>query len=233
MDKRIQDTFDALRTPERLKRKTKAALRKATFDYGRNRYRLRQRQHRLALAALSLALLLTGTGLWFLPAASIAVDINPSVELKVNSFDKVISLKGRNSDGVKAVKDIDVGGMEYDDAIQRILLSRSIQPFLEEGGDVTITVAGGISEEHAGEMLNRVLCRAYNIAKEEHVLYCRVDWRTVRAAREAGLCIPRYLAWQKLKEADPDITAEDIRQIPREEIRSLTQGVPIEDPCHQ
>ena len=232
MDNQIKEAFDAVQTPEHLKRRTKAALRKKTFDYGRNVYRLRQHRRRLAAGVLSLVLLLSGSGLWFLPSASISVDINPSIELKVNALDRVISLEGRNSDGVELVKDIDVAGMLYDDAMQRILLSQGLESYLENGSQITITVAGGGSDEHAEQMLSKVLCRAYNIADRENVLYCQADWGTVKAAREVGLCIPRYLAWQKLLKTDPSITPEDIREIPKDQIRNLAQVIIIEDPCH-
>lgn len=231
MDNRIQIAFDAIQTPERLKRRTKAVLRKKTFDYGRNGYRLRQHQRRLAGAVLTLALLLGGGGLWFLPATSIGVDINPSIELKVNVLDRVIALEGRNSDGIALVKEIDVEGMEYDDALQRILLSKEMAPYLEKGSAITITVAGA-NKAHGEEMLSKVLCRAYNIAEEENVAYCQVDWETANAAREAGLCVQRYLAWQNLLKKDPTITPEDVREIPKERIRVLAQNVIIEDPCH-
>ena len=231
MDNQIRQTFDAIQAPERLKRATKAALRKKTFDYGRNLYRLRQHRQRLAASLLSLVLVISGLGLWFFPATSIGVDINPSLELKVNAFDRVISLKGRNSDGVALVQDIDVAGMAYDDAMQRILLSQGLKPYLDQGSAITITVAGN-SSAHGEEMLSKVLCRAFHIAEEENILYCQVDWETVKAARAAGLCIPRYLAWQNLKRNDPTMTVEEVREIPREKIRVLAQTVIIEDPCH-
>jgi len=233
MDNRIHDAFDSLQAPERLKRRTKASLRKKTFDYGRNLYRIRQKQRQLAGAVLSAVLLLTAGGFWFLPATSISVDINPSIELQVNALDRVIALEGRNSDGVELVKGIDVTGMTYDDAMQRILLSEGMEPYLEEGSQITITVAGGGNNAHAEKMLSKVLCRAYNIADRDNVLYCQVDWETVKAAREMNLCIPRYLAWQNLKKNDPAITPEDVRQIPKEKIRVLAQIIIIEDPCHE
>ena len=232
MNNQIREAFDVIQTPERIKRATKAALRKKTFDYGRNVYRFRQHRRRLAAGVLSLALLLSGTGLWFVPSASIAVDVNPSIELKVNALDRVIALVGRNSDGIELVKNIDVTGMPYDDAMQRILLSQGMEPYLADGSQITITVAGGGTEEHAEQMLSRVLCRAYNIASRDNVLYCQVDWETVKAAREAGLCIPRYLAWQNLRNNDPTITPEDVREIPKEKVRELAQVIIIEDPCH-
>jgi len=233
MDNQIRNAFDSLQAPERLKRRTKASLRKKTFDYGRNLYRIRQKQRQLAGAVLSAVLLLTAGGFWFLPATSISVDINPSIELQVNALDRVIALEGRNSDGVELVKGIDVTGMTYDDAMQRILLSEGMEPYLEEGSQITITVAGGGNNAHAEKMLSKVLCRAYNIADRDNVLYCQVDWETVKAAREMNLCIPRYLAWQNLKKNDPAITPEDVRQIPKEKIRVLAQIIIIEDPCHE
>lgn len=232
MDNQIKEAFDSIQAQERLKRATKAALRKKTFDYGRNVLRLRQHRHRLAAGLLSLTLLLSAGGLWFLPAASISVDINPSMELKVNALDRVIALEGRNSDGAAVVKDLDVVGMEYDDAMQRLLLSEGLEPYLADGSQITITVAGGGTDAHAEQMLSRVLCRAYNIANKENVLYCQVDWETVKAAREVNLCIPRYLAWQNLLKTNPAITPEDVREIPKDRIRALAQTVIIEDPCH-
>ena len=232
MENKIKEAFGTLQPPERVKRSTKAMIRKKTFDYGCNQYRLRQFRGRVATATLSLALILSGAGLWFLPSASIRVDINPSIELKVNALDKVIALEGQNSDGIELVKDIDVTGMHYDDAMQRILLSNGMEPYLADGSQITITVAGGGSNAHAQQMLSKVLCRAYNIADRHNVLYYQVDWETAKAAQNVNLCIPRYLAWQNLLKNDPTITPEDVREIPKESIRVLAQTIIIEDPCH-
>lgn len=233
MDKQIKEAFDAIQASEQLKRKTKAALRKKTFDYGRNVYRIRQHRKHVATGVLSVALLLSSTGIWLFPSASIAIDINPSIELTVNVLDRVIALEGRNSDGIELAKGIDVTGMAYDDAMQRILLSEGMEPYLANDSQITITVAGGGTDAHAEQILSRVLCRAYNIAKEENVLYCQVDWKTVNAAQKVNLCIPRYLAWQNLLKNDSTITPEDVRKIPYETIRDLAQVMIIDDPCHK
>lgn len=231
MDNRIREAFDTVRATERLKRKTKAFLRKKTFDYGGNLIRLQRYRRRLAAGFMMLAMVVTGTGLWFYPATSIGVEVNPSIELKVNALDRVIELKGKNNDGIALAEEIDVAGMPYDDAMQRILLSHGMEPYLEQGSTITITVAGGGSENHGEEMLSRVLCRAYNIAEEENVVYYQVDWETVRAAQNAGLCIPRYLAWQQLKKEQPDATEEDVRQLPKEQVHKLAQVKILENPC--
>lgn len=229
MEDKLRDAFSGLEAPERLKRTTKAVLRKKTFDYGRQIDRLRARRRRLAGCLASLVLIAAGLGAWFTPATSIAVDINPSLELTVNVFDRVIALEGRNSDGEVLAGELDLAGKPYDEAMQRLLLSHGLAPYLEKGSTITITLAG--SGDHAVRMLSRVVCRAYAVAEEENVVYCQVSWDTVKAAKEAGLCIPRYLAWQELKKENPNITAEDVKDLPIEQIRGLIYADTLENPC--
>jgi hypothetical protein len=229
MHEQFKAAFDDIEATERLKRQTMAHIRRKTFDYGRQIQRVRARHRRLAASLVSLVLLLTGLGAWFTPATSIGVDINPSLELQVNIFDRVIALEGRNSDGEAVAGELDLTGKPYDEAMQRLLLSHGLAPYLEQGSTITITLAG--SGDHAVQMLSKVVCRAYAVAQEENVVYCQVSWDTVKAAKTAGLCIPRYLAWQELRKTDPQITVEDIKEMPIEEIRKLIYVDTLENPC--
>lgn len=231
MKDKLYDAFDSIQASERLKRSTLARIRSKTFDYGRNQFRYRQHRRHLAAGLLSLVLAFSGLGIWYLPAASIGLDINPSLELTVNALDRVIALKGKNGDGLEVAKHLDVAGMPYDEAMQRILISEELAPYLENGSMISISVVGGGNDIHADEMLSKVVCRAYAIAEDENVFYCQTDKETLAAAREAGLCIPRYLAWQHLLETDPDVTAEEVSLMPKEEIRALAQLKIIDNPC--
>jgi hypothetical protein len=231
MNEQFQKAFDDLQAPQQLKRAARAHIRRKTFDYGRQTFQHRQHRRRIAACLLSLVLVLSGTGIWFLPATSIGLDINPSLELTVNALDRVIALKGKNDDGLEVAKHLDVSGMPYDEAMQRILISEELEPYLEAGSMISISVVGGGSDVHAEKILSRVVCRAYAIAEDENVFYCQTDKETLEAARESGLCIPRYLAWQHLLEQDPDVTAEAVAQMPKDEIRALAQLEIIENPC--
>lgn len=232
MDNQLKNAFDAIQTPDRLKRTTKAALRKKTFDYGRNILQKRAFRRRMATGLLSLVLVFTGCDLWFLPTTNIAVDINPSINIRVNALDRVISVEGTNADGVALAKALDVAGTLYDDAMQRILLSEALERFLDGNHMISITMAGNSTDAHLTEMADKVLCRAYSIAGKENIFYCQTDHDTIRAARAENLCIPRYLAWQRMLEIDPTITTDDIRQMSNEQIRILSEVKIVEDPCH-
>ena len=97
MRDRIRDAFDQIQAEEPLKARTKDFLARKTASYTRVRPRRLMRAVP-ALACFAL-LLLGGHWLYFTPTAAISIDINPSLELGVNRFDKVISVDGRNSDG--------------------------------------------------------------------------------------------------------------------------------------
>lgn len=226
----LQKAFDAVQADERLKRRTKAYLRRATLDYGRDTQRRRQRQTRMVSCAAAVMLMVMGAGMWLLPVTSIDLDINPSLELRVNTFGRVTELKGMNADGLALVDSLNVKGMRYDDAMQRILISEPLEPYLEDGSLISITVVGK-DESLAEEMLSKVVCRAYAIAEEDNVYYCQTDPETARAARSVGLCVLRYQVWQQLKESDPSITVEAVAMMPKAEIMRLAKFEKLENPC--
>lgn len=233
MSNRIHNAFGSIQASDRLKRSARAHIRRKTFDYGRQTDQLRTHRRRIATSLASLVLILSCVGIWFLPATSIGVDINPALELTVNALDRVIALKGKNVDGLEVAAKLDVAGMPYDEAMQRILISEELAPYLENGSMISISVIGGGSDTHAEEMLSKVVCRAYALAEDENVFYCQTDRETQAAARASGLCIPRYLAWQHLLQKNPDVTAEEVSQMPKDEIRALAQLEIIENPCRE
>ena len=231
MEDKLHNAFDSLQATQRLKRTTRAHIRRKTFDYGRQIDQLRTHRRRIATGLVSFALILSCAGVWFLPTTNIGLDINPSLELTVNVLDRVIALKGNNADGLAVAQKLDVTGMSYDEAMQRILISEELSPYLENGSMISIRIVGGGSDTHAEEMLSKVVCRAYALAEDENVFYCQTDKETLAAARASGLCIPRYLAWQHLLETNPNTTPDEVSGMSKEEIRALAQLKIIDNPC--
>ncbi len=226
----IREAFDSVQADERLKRKTKAYLRKATLDYGRDTLRRKQRRGRAVSLAAAFVLMVVSAGMWLLPVTSIDLDINPSLELRVNTFGRVTRLKGLNADGLAIVEKLDVKGLPYDEAMQRILISDPLEPYLEDESLISITVVGK-DEFLAKQMLSKVVCRAYAIAEEDNIHYCQTDPETARAARNVGLCVLRYQVWQQLKESDPSVTVEVVAGMPKAEIMRLAKFEKLENPC--
>ena len=97
MRDKIVQAFDQVHAEDSLKQATKAYLsgqlaagKRKPIPWGL----------RLVPVAACLALMVFGGGwLYFTPTLEISIDINPSIELGVNRFDRVVSVTGYNEDG--------------------------------------------------------------------------------------------------------------------------------------
>ena len=227
MDNKIKDALSPIEAPERLLRMTKAHIRKETFDYGRSIARLKAHQRRVAAMAASLALIVGGAGIWFSPVTRIGLDINPSLEIRVNALDRVISLDGLNADGEELAQALDVAGMPYDQAMSRIMVSDQLGVYLEAGNLLSITVSGRGAEQ----ALNRVVCRACAVADEDQVCYILADDASVRAAKAEGLTVVQYEALTALRRKDPEATAQQVLDMSMAELTELIGFERIDDPC--
>ena len=227
MDDKIKDALGVIQADQRLKRMTKARIRSATFDYGRAMARIQARRRRVAALAASAVLCIGGAGLWFRPVKRIGLDIKPSVEIRVNALDRVIALEGLNPDGEKLAAALDVAGMDYGDAMGRIMVSDELGGYLDAGNLLSITVSGRGAEQ----TLKQVVCRAYAVAEDEQVFYILADDATVRAAKAEGLSVVQYEALTALRQSDPAVTAEDVRSLTMTEIRGIIGFEKLDDPC--
>ena len=227
MDDKLKDAFGVIETPERLKRMTKAHIRKATFDYGRHIAQAKAHRRQMAALAASLVLCMGGAGLWFAPVTRIGLDINPSVEIRVNVLDRVISLEGLNADGERLAAALEVAGMEYGEAMGRIMVSDELGAYLDRGDVLSITVSG-LGAEHT---LNQVVCRAYAVAEDDQIFYILADDATVRAARSEGLTVVQYEALNVLRQSLPEAAPEQVRAMTMAQIRELIGFEKLDDPC--
>ena len=229
MDNKIKDALSPVEASERLLRMTKAHIRKATFDYGRSVARLKARRRQLAALAASAVLCIGAAGVWFRPVTRIGLDINPSLEIRVNALDRVISLHGLNADGDALAQALDVKGLPYGDAMGRIMISDELGVYLDKGDLLSITVSG----REAEQTLNQVVCRAYAVADDEQVFYILADKATVKAARDLGLTVVQYEALTVLHKTDPNATAQQVQKLSMAQIRELIGFEKLEDPCKE
>lgn len=215
MSNRIQEAFQDIHAEEELKNKTKAYLAQ------RNQKAWRRKAggvRRLVPAAASLLLiLLIGSGCWmyFRPTAVISIDINPSLELGINRFDKVISVKGYNEDGRELAESLDIKYMDYDKAVRALLESRTITELLARQEVLSIGVGG--SDQGQCE---RVLTSMESCTDGHANSHCySTDLEELEAAHQAGLSYGKYQAFLELRELDPAVTVEEIQGMTMREIR--------------
>lgn len=218
MNNRIKEAFDSVHAEESLKEKARSFLAEKTAGYSK---RTMVPFRKLVPAAACLLLFLAGGHwLYFTPTASISIDINPSVELDINRFDRVISAEGLNDDGEKLTESLQLTFTGYSEALTRILESEQISSLLSDNAQLSITVIGSGDAQSA-----RLLSAAETCAAGHENAHCYTgNYQELEAAHQCGLSYGKYRAFLQLQEADPDITPEEIQGMTMRELQDRIDG---------
>lgn len=214
MDDKIKAAFDAIHADEALKSRTKAFIARKTNGYAARKTLTRRRILSVAAACLALVLF-AGAGLYFTPTAHINIDINPSLELGINRFDRVISVSALNNDGEALVKSLNLNFMGYDEALRRIIDNQSVEAMLSADEIMTVTVIETNTAQSA-HILSEV-----SACVEEHAnIDCHsASAEEAHAAHELGLSCGKYGAFLELQSLDPLITPEEVQGMTMRELR--------------
>lgn len=221
MTHRIQETFDQIHATQALRDKTKASVARKTRGYRRARFSA----HRLLVPmAACLLFVLIGLGSYWtflMPTSTISIDINPSLELGINRFDQVVSVKGYNDDGQALAETLHIRFLSYAEALEQILSSDSIVQALSRDEIMTIAVVG------SDDTQSQRLCDGISsCTAEEENTYCYATTpEAVSHAHAQGLSYGKYHALLELQELDPSITAEDIQSMTMRQIRDLLESL--------
>lgn len=182
---------------------------------------LSRRVRRLAAcAACFLLLLLGGSYLYLTPTAFISIDINPSLEMGINRFDRVVSVKGYNPEGQALAGALNVRFRNYKDALEQLLEDPELAALQAEGQDLSLTVAG-----YSGKQSSRILQHVEACTAGQENVHCQAgNSEHMEEAHSEGLSFGKYQAYLTLRELDPSITPEDVRHLSMAEIRERIQA---------
>ena len=215
MNNALKELFGPIRAEEDLKERTRAFLAERTRGYSKACAEKRRYPAYAAACACLLLALLGGRWLYFTPTAAISIDINPSLELSVNRFDRVIAVDSFNEDGRALSGTLDIKYKKYTQAVEQILDYDSVAALLSVGEVMSITVVGPDGRQSAQILSDVEMCTAgqgnidcYSARPEE-----------TAAAHEAGLSCGKYRAFLELQLLDPDITPEAVQGMTMREIR--------------
>ena len=219
MTERIKAAFDTVHADEDLKERTRDYLARSVYQGKRSSTPLRRMLPALA-ACLLLVFCLGGSWLYFTPTAYISVDINPSLELGVNRFDRVVSVDAYNEDGANLAETMELRYLDYRDALEQLMNDSSLEAYLQDGV-LSLTVAGE-SESQCGEIYQAMEACA---SGRRNVRCHTGSSESIQAAHSYGMSVGKYQAYLALLGLDPDITPEEIQGMSMREIYQLIQSL--------
>ena len=213
----IRESLSRIRATEDLKKNTlqyllKQQEKKSGF-----------KQHpvfKYALAAICVLLLL-GTGgysVYRQPVSYISIDVNPSVELGINRFGRVVSTNAYNEDGQAVLQQLSLKNIPYVQAINALLAEESSSGFLKEDSLLVFTI---ISAQDASIM--EELSTAEFSGKYATCLYTS-DTGCMIEAHSYEMSFGKYRGYQELSQYDDSVTIEDCNNMTMEEIHNRIEN---------
>lgn len=233
MHENIKQAFGEIQAEEELKNYIKNTVLQKIQE---KRYGYRKIQWRMTAVMACLLFLVIGLGGWsvfMIPVSAISVDVNPSIELGINRFDKVVSEKGYNKDGEVLLSELDLRFMDYREAVEELLGSFEKEKYLEDTQAVSITVSGKNEQTNEKMISGITSCTAM---ESRNVTCNSCNPEEAKAAHEAGMSLGKYKAFLELKLLDDTVTVEEIKGLPMHQIRSRidelsegTDGAELQD----
>lgn len=230
----LKAAFNEIHAEQSLKKETKQFIYNKIYkndkienkNYYKNHYNNKKIVKCITAVACCIMALLGVSGYYTYntPAAVISFDINPSIELEVNIFDKIINVTSYNSEGQSIVDEISLKNKNYIVAINEILKNEKIVSFLQSGNNVEILVAG--KDESKSDKMRACLLSETGIADEN--IHCS-NWDNMTTAHSAGLSCGKYHLYLQLQNENPSITIEDIKNLSMQEIKEMLQNTTIND----
>lgn len=218
---RLKKAFHNIKADEELKKHTREYIFQETHGYRKNVIYPYRR-----LAAVMACILLAFAGrsaysAYFTPTSAISVDVNPSIELNINQFDKVISVETYNEDGYMVMSSMDVRFKDYREALQQILASEDMARYLMQDYLISITVFGTDEEKN-----NEIITNLSSCATPYGNVHCAFGSPDeAAAAHTEGMSFGKYRAFLELQALDADITVEDVKGLTMCQIRDLINGL--------
>lgn len=230
LNNRIKEAFANIHAEDVLKRSTKEFIFQQTKGYRKQGRFSYMNQAAAAFICLLLAFCgWEGYSVYFTAVSTISVDVNPSIELEVNRFDKVIAVQSYNEDGKIISDSLKIRFMDYGEAVDLLFQNEKMAQYLNKNQPVIVTVFGA-DEKRTDKMLANLT--AYT-ASHENVHCSAGDLRDVEAAHSMGFSCGKYRAYMELKELDPEADAEEIRGFTMHQIQNrideLSGSVPVND----
>ncbi len=213
MTDRIKRAFAEVHASDTLKENT---LRSVTHGYRRSKASLVQ--YLLIPAVFALFAGTAAAWLYFTPISVISIDVNPSVELGVNRFERVISVEGFGEDGRALAGKLDVQNMNYEEALSAVLDEDDIASRLSGSEAVVISVVCLEDGEQSALIARNI---ETSTADTENIYCHHSSYENVAGAHSQGLSYGKYLAYLEAKKNNPELTADDAKDLTMRDLHEL------------
>lgn len=156
--------------------------------------------------------------------AYIDIDINPSLEIAIDSQNKIREVHPLNDDAKTLIDGLKLKKVLLKDALTIIVSKSKEYGFVNENEKNIILISAVINEQKTGsENVNKLINDIYNYVKELSginisVKVVNVEPEVRKLASHNNISVGRYVVYEEAKKAGLDISIESVRETPLETI---------------
>lgn len=170
-------------------------------------------------------LAIAGYSLYKMPVDYISLDINPSIELGINAFNKVISVNAVNQDGEILLEETDVINQKVPDAISKLLVTAAEKDYISDDGSTVVAITAESKSQKKAERLQNLGSKAVeNAARGINVIVAvykdASDLSLRNEAKSLGISPGKLKLIKTLQVLDPTITIDQYKDAKVSEIMS-------------
>ncbi len=208
MSGKIKDAFSEIRADENLKTQTfynivnKKTQKKIPIAY------------KLIPIMAAFAVIIF-SAVYYTPVSYISVDINPSIELSVNRFDRVIEVTASNEEAKDIVDSVSLNNLSYSKALETLGKDDSFLQYSDRYTEITV-----ISEK-SNEIIEKIENCSFN---NQNISFHLANAEIKEQAIENDISFGKYRAYLELLEIDPNVEVEDISHLPMRIIRDMIEN---------
>lgn len=213
----FQKSMEGIRASEEMKQNTLRYLEAQRMKKSRS-----GRSHGLqyALAAVCLFILFAAGGysVYIRPVSYISIDVNPSIEMGINRFGRVVSARAYNADGQTLLKQVSVENVSYIQAIDLLLEGERSSGYLRDDSLLVFTVISDQADVILANLDADEALGAYEL------LTYTSDTACMEEAHRYEMSFGKYRAYLELAQYDEDVTVEDCHKMSMREIHNRIES---------
>lgn len=184
-----------------------------------------------AVVILALAGVGVGAGAYYHVDSIIALDVNPSVELKINRGERVLEANAKNGDGELILKDMDLKNTDLDVAVNAIIGSMLKNGFIDELQNSILISVEGENGEKCDSLKQKIaqeidsLLRSSSVDGSVLSQVVPIDDEALRTlAEENGISLGKASLIQKIIEKNPALKFEELAKMPINDLNLLSES---------
>lgn len=207
----------------------KSVLKEFVIDKERVRENMKiKKDYKMIVALVCALIVMLGFGFYYNnPTSYVSLDINPSVLLGVNSFDKVVKVEALNEDASKVTNNLKLYNNDVTDAVNKVVNEAKNLGYVETEDAILVTTYCDNTEkkDKLQQKIHQNL--SDNLNKNgigSLIIDMTLTSEDALKMNEYGVSEAKILFVKKAIEQNPELNFDDLIYLPTKEIAKYIEG---------